>query len=47
MGSNAIEEFLIDELHEVVAEVFNRHMMKIYYEQEDSKKVYLFRENIT
>lgn len=42
MGSSATEAFIIDELNEVASEIFNRHMMKIYYEQEEDKKVQFF-----
>ena len=39
MGANSIEELKIDELQEVNAELFNKHLMKVYFEEDESKKV--------
>ncbi|KAL4238080.1 hypothetical protein ACF0H5_002792 [Mactra antiquata] len=37
-GKTDMEEFAIDEAHEVFAEIFNRELMKIFYESDATKK---------
>ena len=39
MGSNDLEALQIDEITEVVAEMFNRHLAKMFGEKDADKKV--------
>ena len=38
-GSGGLDVLVIEELLEVLAEIFNRCLMKVYMEQDDKKKV--------
>ncbi|KAH3880158.1 glutathione S-transferase 1-like [Dreissena polymorpha] len=42
-GTNNMEELLIDELMELFAEISSKHATKIYYEQDETKKLELVK----